>query len=112
MLQIKNITKMYGMSCNGRQVAYAGEFKDAIKHREPHYVFRFNEIGNGVDYAREQDIVLKREKNENGKYELFCMGLQVATEIELDMGDLIDPIILAEKIRDVLKTTQNYYNKI
>jgi len=112
MLEIKNITKMYGMSCNGRQVAYAGEFKYAIKHREPHYVFRFNKIGNGVDYAREQDIVLKREKNENGKYEMFCMGLKVATEIELDMGDLIDPIILAEKIRDVLKTTQNYYNKI
>jgi hypothetical protein len=112
MLTIKNINRMLGMSCNGRQIAEAGDYKDSLKHREPHYVFRFDPIGDGLEYNRKQDIVLRREKNQNGKYELFCMGLQISTEIELEKWQLANPIILAEQIRDVLKTTQNWYKKI
>lgn len=109
MLEIKNITRIIGMSCNGRDVAYAGLYDDGIKHREPHYVFRFNEIGDGKEYNSKKDIVLRRQPNDNGKYEMFCMGLQIATEIEIDYRVIKSPINLAERIRDVLITTQNWY---
>lgn len=112
MLEIKNITRIYGMSCNGRQVAYAGARKDGLGiNKVSYYVFHFRAIGDGKEYNREQDIMLAREKNKNGKYEMFCMGLQLATEIEISSSRLKSPVLLAEQIRDVLITTEKWYNQ-
>jgi len=110
MLKIQNITRIIGMSADGRQVAEAGEYRDAIRNKgNIYFVFRINEVNDGKDYDRSHDIVLNKEVDETGKYYMFNMGLEMVTGIHIGIKEVQNPVLVCEGIREVLKKTKYYY---
>ena len=110
MLTIKNIDKIVGLLANGREIVEAGDYVDSLrKNGKDYFVFKIARVKDGIDYNKEHDIVLTKETNENGKYCMFNMGLQIRTEIELHKDNLISATELAHSIRNVLVKTQTYY---
>lgn len=110
MLKIKNIGNIVGLMANGREIIEAGDYKDCLrKDGRDYLVFKIAKQRDGVDYNKEHDIVLSKGVNENGKYRMFNMGLQLTTEIELHKDNLISATELAVAIRKVLVKTQTYY---
>ena len=111
MLKIQNITRIVGMSALGRQVAYAGDYRDRLrKTGKEYFVFRIGEVNDGKDYDREHDIVLSKEVDETGKYYMFNMGLERVTGIYIDKKDVQNPVLVCEGIREVLRKTKDYYS--
>ncbi len=110
MLKIENIGKIVNMYANGRLIVEAGDYSDTLrKLGHVYYFFKIEKQGNGVDYNKEHDIVLTKEKGPNGKYRMFNMGLQRATEIDFDVKSFNLPTDFCIAIRNVLIKTQTYY---
>ena len=104
MLTIENIQRMVGYMCNSRTIK---EFRNQKNERMGYesYVFAFKDDGAGYpDY----DVHLDRDKNEQGKYELYVMGWASATKIELDRSDFKHPSDLAVMITTCLAKLDNY----
>ena len=111
MLKIQNITRIIGMSADGRQVAYAGDYRDRLrKTGKEYFVFRIGEVNEGKDYDREHDIVLTKEVDETDKYYMFNMGLERITGIHIGIKEVQNPVLLCEGIREVLRKTKDYYS--
>jgi hypothetical protein len=111
MLKIKNINKIVGLYANGKMIIHADDYTDALrKSGKDYFVFKI-EGDDGVDgsYDREHEIVLSKIPNVNGKYDMFNMGLQLSTEIEIDKDQIKSPNDLSFCIRNVLVKTQTYY---
>jgi hypothetical protein len=113
MLKIKNIEKIVGMQANGRLIVKAGDYDINIIRKLEHeyYFFKIQKQGDGVDYNGEHDIVLTKHKSSDGKYRMFNMGLQRATEIEVDVKSFNMAANFCVPIRNVLVKTQTYYQK-
>lgn len=110
MLKIKNIGNIVGLLANGREIVEAGDYYDSLrKNGKDYFFFKIARVKDGVDYNKEHDVVLTKEINENGKYRMFNMGLQLTTEIEIGSEHLISATELAHSIRNVLVKTQTYY---
>ncbi len=111
MLKIKNINKIVGLYANGKMIIHADDYTDALrKSGKDYFVFKI-EGDDGVDgsYDREHEIVLSKIPNVNGKYDMFNMGLQNVTEIEVTLDEIRIPTELSKCIRNVLVKTQTYY---
>ncbi len=112
MLKIKNINRIIGLYANGREIIYAGDYIDSLrKNGNEYFVFKISKQRDGQDYNKEHEIVLSKSKNENGKYRMFNMGLQLCTEIEIENENLISASELAIAIRRILVKTQTFYQQ-
>jgi hypothetical protein len=110
MLKIKNIGRIVGNFANGREIDEAGDYIDTLRpFGKEYFVFRISAQRDGVDYNRGHDIVLSKIPNVNGKYDMFNMGLQNVTEIEVTLDEIRIPTELSKCIRNVLVKTQTYY---
>jgi len=110
MLKIQKIDRIKGMFANGRVITDAGDYGGNYgRWRNIYYGFTIEGGGTFTDYEKELDIILNKNPNKNGKYEMFCMGLQSATIIELDLVDIQSASTLAVWITKVLKITKEYY---
>ena len=112
MLVIKNIEKIIGMYANGRYISEAGDYYDHLrKDGKEYFVFTIQHQKDASDYNSEHSVVLSKQKNENGNYRMFVMGLQNATEVEVSDDYIKAPMELVLAIRNVLVKTQTYYQK-
>jgi hypothetical protein len=111
MLKIKNIEKIVGMYANGREIVEAGDYGDNTLRKIWHvyYFFKIQKQGDSGDYNKEHDIVLTKQRGPDGKYRMFNMGLQRATEIEVDMKNINQPQDFCIAIRNILIKTQTFY---
>jgi|688.fasta_scaffold773964_3 hypothetical protein len=113
MLKIKNINKIVGLHANGKMIIHADDYTDTLrKSGKDYFVFKI-EGDDGVvrGYNKEHEIVLSKRPNVNGKYDMFNMGLQMTTEIEIDKDQIKSPNDLSHCIRNVLMRTQTYYQQ-
>lgn len=108
MLTIKNISRILGLSIRGRRIIEVDRFKDRLDP-DKYHSFTIEGIYDNKEYNREHYIVLTRTADTNGKYRLFNMGLQLCTDVEFDKYVISDPLLLCEKMRDVMRKTEEYY---
>jgi hypothetical protein len=112
MLKIKNIGRIVGNYSNGREIIEAGDYIDVLrKTGKEYFVFRIAPQRDGNDYNKEHDIVLAKIPELNGKYRMFNMGFQIATEIQVSMDEIRIPTELSRCIRNVLVKTQTFYQQ-
>ena len=110
MLKIKNIGQIVGMLAGDRIIIEAGDYRDVLrKTGKEYFVFKIGARRDGNDYNKEHDIVLAKIPEINGKYRMFNMGLQIATQIELNLSEMQTPDELCLLIRDVLEKTLIFY---
>jgi len=110
MLKIENIEKILNMYANGRLIVETGDYRDSLrKLGYEYYFFKIENQGDCVDYNKEHDIVLTKQKGTDGKYRMFNMGLQRVTEIEVNYTDITSVQNLCHCIRNILVKTQTYY---
>ena len=110
MLVIKNIEKIIGMYANGRYISEAGDYYDHLrKDGKEYFVFTIQHQLDASEYNSEHSVVLSKQKNENGNYRMFVMGLQQTTEVEVRDDYIKTPMELVLAIRNVLVKTQTYY---
>jgi hypothetical protein len=110
MLKIKNIGQIVGMLAGDRIIIEAGDYRDVLrKTGKEYFVFKIGARRDGNDYNKEHNIVLAKVAELNGKYRMFNMGLQVATEIQLNLSEMQTPDELCLLIRDVLEKTLIFY---
>ena len=112
MLKIENVSRIVGMHVNGRVIIGAGDYIDSLrKTGKDYFVFRIERQNGYSGYDREHQIVLSRAKNVNGRYDMFNMGLQLSTQVEVDVDQIRKATDLASSIRNVLVKTQTYYQQ-
>ena len=112
MLKIKNIGRIVGNYANGREIDEAGDYIDSLRpFGKEYFVFRIAAQRDGDNYNRRHDIVLAKIPNINGKYDMFNMGLQNVTQIEVTLDEIRIPTELSICIRKVLVKTQTYYKQ-
>jgi hypothetical protein len=112
MLNIENIHRIEGLTANQRYISHAGETSLTTNATSgDYYEFVINKQADGIDYNNELRVVLYRKPNGLGLYSLFCMGLQIVTEIQLHRREITQPSDLANNIRSVLQNVYAYYNK-
>lgn len=110
MLKIQKIDRIKGMFANGRVITDAGDYSgNHGRYKDIYYGFTIEGGGTFMDYERELNIVLSKTPNKNGKYDIFNMGLQSVTVIELDLLDIQSASTLAVWISRVLVKTKEYY---
>jgi len=109
MLNIENIGSIVGMFTNGRQIIEAGEWKHEKFDKQIYYVFKIAAEGNGVDYNRAHDIVLARKKGANGSYQMFNMGLEAKTTVDVYFESIKKMTDLNFFIGQCLHKTQTWY---
>lgn len=107
MLTIKNIDKVIGVEIFDRKLIKTEHHINATK--ESYYVFVFDWRGDGKDWNNYQYVHLSRSHNE-GKYRLFVMGLQIATEIELKRIMIEKKPALIAHISQVLEKAEYWWN--
>ncbi len=89
MLTIKGILKLQNVKCQDRQVWIVTE--NTNDTGQPYYSFRFKAIENGKGYNKETEVRLFRNMHEGrGAYELFVMGIAVATTVWVKPEELKD----------------------
>ena len=104
MLTIKNIDKVINMKCYGREIYHVTTTKNKIG--EEAYVFEFDLIDSGDGgWNKPKEVHLIRNED-NGKYRLFCMGLQLATERKLILAEIQHFTSLLVEISEVLRKTK------
>lgn len=109
MLKIKNIGKIVGMYSNGREIIEAGDYKASRPDGSEYFVFKIGKQNDGEDYNKEQEIVLRKQPEANGKYYMFRMGLELVTGVVVDFDEIKNPADICYWIRNVLVKTQSYY---
>ena len=109
MLTIKNIDKVIGMMCFGRDIYHVRNHRNVVG--EESYVFEFDAIEDGQvpkGYNKPQEIHLVRNEYD-GAYRLFTMGLQMATEKKVVLSEIKSMTSLLVEISEVLRTTKNWW---
>jgi hypothetical protein len=112
MLTIKNIDKIINMMCFGRDIYHVRNSKNTIGHEA--YVFEFDAIQDGQvpkDYNQPIEVHLMRNADADGHYELFVMGLQMATRIKVKEGRIKDKQTLILDISHVLSKAKDWWER-
>jgi len=121
-LEIKNINKIVGKYLpNGRWISEAGDYNtDAAIETDKYYYFLIHGDKNkDGQWDGEQTVVLRKftgnqyspnDPEAKGKYELFNMGLQVATNQYLTKSEINNPLLLIECIEAVINKTKQFFN--
>ena len=76
---------------------------------ESFYAFYFGPIGDGMDWNKEIEVRLKRTMEWNGTYQIFVMGLQVATEDFITLSDIKTKDGLVNVISNILAKTKVWW---
>lgn len=111
MLTIKNIDNAIGMMCYGRDIYHVGNHKN--KTGQESYIFEFDAIQDGQvpkDYNKPIEVHLMRNADVDGYYELFVMGLQMATRIKVNEGRIKDKQTLILDISQVLSNAKTWWD--
>jgi hypothetical protein len=107
MLTIKNIDKVINMTCYGRDIYHVSNHTNALG--EQSYVFEFDLIDSGEGgWNKPKEVHLIRNEH-NGTYRLFCMGLQMTTEIKINQYMIKDKQQLILKISSVLAQAERWW---
>lgn len=108
MLTIKNIDKVINMTCYGRDIYHVTTHTNAVGTES--YVFEFDLIdGSGVGgWGTPKEVHLVRNEY-NGTYRLFCMGLQLATERNVNISEIKCLTSLLVEISEVLRKTKYWW---
>ena len=112
MLTIKNIDKIINMMCYGRDIYHVRNDKN--KTGQESYVFEFDAIQDGQvpkDYNKPIEVHLMRDADADGHYELFVMGLQMATRIKVKEGRIKDKQTLILDISQVLSNAKDWWDR-
>ena len=112
MLTIKNIDKVINMMCYGRDIYHVRTTTNKVN--EQSYVFEFDAIQDGQvpkDYNQPIEVHLMRNADADGHYELFVMGLQMATRIKVKEGRIKDKQTLILDISHVLSKAKDWWER-
>ena len=110
MLTIKNIDKIINMMCFGRDIYHVRNNTNTTGHGA--YVFEFDAIQDGQvpkGYNQPIEVHLMRNADADCHYELFVMGLQMATRIKVKEGRIKDKQTLILDISHVLSKAKDWW---
>ena len=108
MLTIKNIDKVINMTCYGREIYHVSNHTNALGQQS--YVFEFDLIDSGEGgWNKPKEVHLMRNADADGHYELFVMGLQMATRIKVKEGRIKDKQTLILDISHVLSKAKDWW---
>jgi len=99
MLTIKNIKQLELNFCHQRGLREITETHNKLD--EQFYCFHFGPISDGNGYNKETEVRLGRDLNQ-GEYQIFVMGLQMATRHFVSIDDIKSKGGLASEISKVL----------
>jgi hypothetical protein len=111
MLTIKNIDKIINMMCFGRDIYHVRNNTNKTGHDS--YVFEFDAIQDGQvpkHFNKPIEVHLMRNADADGHYELFVMGLQMATRIKVKEGRIKDKQTLILDISHVLSKAKDWWD--
>jgi hypothetical protein len=112
MLTIKNIDKIINMMCYGRDIYHVRNNTNKTGHDS--YVFEFDAIQDGQvpkHFNKPIEVHLMRNADADGHYELFVMGLQMATRIKVKEGRIKDKQTLILDISHVLSKAKDWWER-
>lgn len=107
MLTIRNIKQIELTFCLSRGLKRVTEITNATG--ESFYAFNFGPIGNGLNWNKETEVRLKRTMERDGSYQIFSMGLQVATERFILPSDIKTKDGLVNEISKVLAKSKHWW---
>ena len=107
MLTIRNIKQIELTFCHSRGLKSVTEITNDVG--EPFYAFNFGPISNGKDWNKETQVRLKRTMEWDGSYQIFVMGLQVATERFILPSDIKNKEGLVNEISKVLAKSKHWW---
>jgi hypothetical protein len=103
MLTIKNIKQLELNFCHQRGLREITETQNKLG--EQFYSFHFGPISDGNGYNKETEVRLGRDVN-GGEYQIFVMGLHLATRRFITIDDVKTKGGLASEISKVLAKAQ------
>jgi hypothetical protein len=106
MLTIKNIKQLELNFCHNRGLKRITETHNKLD--EQFYCFHFGPIGDGEGYNKEREVRLGRDL-QIGDYEIFVMGLQMATRRFITIDDVKTKDGLATEISKVLAKAEHWW---
>ena len=106
MLTIKNIKQLELNFCHQRGLKWITETQNKLG--ENFYCFNFGPISDGEGYNKETEVRLGRDLNQ-GEYQIFVMGLQMATRRFVTIDDVKTKGGLASEISKVLAKAEHWW---
>ena len=106
MLTIKNIKQLELNFCHNRGLKRITETQNKLG--ENFYCFNFGPISDGEGYNKETEVRLGRDLNQ-GEYQIFVMGLQMATRRFITIDDVKTKGGLASEISKVLAKAEHWW---
>jgi len=103
MLTIKNIKQLELSFCHNRGLREITETQN--KMDDYFYCFHFGPISDGEGFNKETEVRLGRNLNQ-GEYQIFVMGLQMATRHFVSIDDIKTKDGLVSEISKVLAKAQ------
>jgi hypothetical protein len=103
MLTIKNIKELELNFCHQRGLREITETQNKLG--EQFYSFHFGPISDGNGYNKETEVRLGRDVN-GGEYQIFVMGLHLATRRFVTIDNIKTKDGLASEISKVLAKAQ------
>jgi hypothetical protein len=113
MLTIKNIDKVIGMMCYGRDIYHKSNHTNAMGDQS--YVFEFDAIQDGQvpkGYNKAQEVHLIRNADEDGCYTLFVMGIALATETKVNEDTIRNKQQLLVEISCCLSNAKQWWDNL
>jgi len=106
MLTIKNIKQLELNFCHQRGLKRITETTNALG--EHFYCFNFGPISDGKKWNKETEVRLGRNLI-HGHYQIFVMGLQMATRRFVNIDDIKSKDGLASEISNVLAKAKHWW---
>ena len=108
MLTIKNIKELELNFCHQRGLREITETQNKLS--EQFYSFHFGPISDGKGWNKETEVRLGRDINQE-HYQIFVMGLQMATRIKVKEGRIKDKQTLILDISHVLSKAKDWWER-
>jgi hypothetical protein len=106
MLTIKNIKQLELNFCHSRGLREITETQNKVG--DYFYCFHFGPISDGIGFNKETEVRLCRNTN-IGEYQIFVMGLQMATRHFVTIDDIKSKDGLASEISNVLAKAEHWW---
>jgi hypothetical protein len=106
MLTIKNIKQLELNFCHNRGLREITETQNKVG--DYFYCFHFGPISDGKGFNKETEVRLRRDL-QIGDYEIFVMGLQLATRRFVTIDDIKTKDGLASEISKVLAKAEHWW---
>ena len=106
MLTIKNIKQLELNFCHQRGLREITETQNKLG--EQFYSFHFGPISDGKGYNKEIEVRLGRDVN-GGEYQIFVMGLHLATRRFVTIDDVKTKGGLASEISKILAKAEHWW---